>query len=151
MADGPFLLRLYASTRIDITMLPLLPSEKEQLVATQFAAQRHHYATYYPDAEHSIVLVMNAPAGRLYLNRDPDEYRIVDLSLLPESRGHGIGTDLLTRILEGARSVGAPVRLHVEHLSPARRLYDRMGFVALSETESHCFMEWSGRKLKTDW
>lgn len=142
-SDGPFLLRLYASTRVDITSSRLGEEQKSSLIQMQFAAQSLHYRTNYPNAEHSIVLVASSPIGRLYLDCGVDEYRIVDLSLLPEYRGAGIGTRLLEEILVRARTVGAPVRLHVEHFNPARRLYERFGFVPVSETASHCLMEWS--------
>jgi GNAT superfamily N-acetyltransferase len=147
LEDEPFLLRLYASTRADIAVLALGEREKAELVRMQYTAQRRHYDSHFAGAEHSIVLIAGTPAGRLYLHRAPDEHRVVDLSLLPEYRGRGFGSRLLEEILDGARRARAPVRLHVEHHSPARRLYDRLGFVPVSESDSHCFMEWRGGGL----
>jgi GNAT superfamily N-acetyltransferase len=53
----------------------------------------------------------------------------MDMGLLPEHRGHGIGTELMHEVIERAESLGLPVVLHVESFNPARRLYERFGFV----------------------
>lgn len=108
----------------------------------QFDAQRRHYANVFPRAEHSIVLVDGRPAGRFYLDRGRDEIRIVDLSLLPEFRGRGVGGRLLDEVLDEARRTGLPVRLHVEHFNRAQRLYERRGFLPVSSTDTHTLMEW---------
>jgi ribosomal protein S18 acetylase RimI-like enzyme len=58
---------------------------------------------------------------------------VTDLYVLPDARGRGIGTALLAAIVEPAREAG------LEHVSlevllrnnEARRLYDRLGFVAV--------------------
>ncbi|MDQ1592717.1 MAG: hypothetical protein QOG71_3344 [Pyrinomonadaceae bacterium] len=50
------------------------------------------------------------------------------IAVLPEHRGRGVGTALLERLLEAARSVYASVSLSVSSGNPAARLYERMGF-----------------------
>jgi len=52
----------------------------------------------------------------------------MDIALLPEFRGRGIGTALLSALIEEAEREGKRVSIHVERYNPARRLYARLGF-----------------------
>jgi len=61
-------------------------------------------------------------------NRQPDQILIVDIAVLPEYRGAGIGSVLMSEILNESRQTGKPVRLHVEIFNPALAWYDRLGF-----------------------
>lgn len=144
--DEAFLYRVFVSTRSDLAALPLGEQQRADLMRMQFAAQVTHYRTQFPDANHVIVLAATMPVGQLYLHCGSDEHRIVDLSLLPDARGAGVGTRVLEHVLAEAQRAGRPVRLSVQHLNPARRLYERLGFVPLSETELHCLMEWSPQR-----
>ena len=55
---------------------------------------------------------------------------IVDIALLPEMRGTGLGTAILTDLLAAETR---PVQLQVERTNPARRLYERLGFALVEE------------------
>jgi len=50
------------------------------------------------------------------------------IAVLPDSRGQGIGTQLLNHLLEAASQVYPAVMLSVRRSNPARSLYERMGF-----------------------
>jgi len=52
---------------------------------------------------------------------------LVFVSILPEMRGTGLGTELIQRALDEAHG---NVKLHVEHDNPAKRLYERIGFTS---------------------
>jgi len=107
----------------------------------QFSAQDGFYREHFPDATFDVVTVDGIPAGRLYVDRRAAEIRIIDIALLPEYRGHGIGTALLTPILDEADRTGKTVSIHVEHQNPARRLYDRLGFVKIEEQGVYQLLE----------
>ena len=141
-ADAAFLLRLYGSTRAaELALMPWSAVEKAAFVRMQFQAQDAHFRGHYPDAERWIVVVDGAPAGRLYVDHRADEVRVIDISLLPEHRGQGIGTALLRRVLGDAAAAGLPVRVHVVEGNPARRLYDRLGFRPVDHHGFHEAME----------
>ncbi|MFI8966578.1 GNAT family N-acetyltransferase [Streptomyces sp. NPDC053493] len=53
--------------------------------------------------------------------------------LAPEAQGRGLGTAVLTTLLDRADARAAPVRLTVVQGSAARRLYERAGFTVESE------------------
>jgi ribosomal protein S18 acetylase RimI-like enzyme len=64
------------------------------------------------------------------------------MALLPAFCGRGIGTTLLRDIQAEAAGRGVAAVLHVEHWNPARRLYDRLGFVETGRDEIYSRMEW---------
>jgi ribosomal protein S18 acetylase RimI-like enzyme len=81
--------------------------------------------------------------GMLAVEERADEIFIENVVLLPAYQNRGIGTQLVTETLQKARSKGFPVRLQVLKVNPARRLYDRLGFRVIEETDTHYVMEWA--------
>lgn len=129
-ADLPFLFALYASTREEeLAPVPWTAEQKEAFLRQQFGAQHAWWQEHYTGARFDLVLVDGVPAGRLYVDVWEREIRIVDIALMPEHRGGGIGTMLLGRVFDEGDAAGKPVSIHVEVFNPARRLYTRLGFV----------------------
>ena len=127
--DRDFLLDLYLSTRDDEAgYRDLDPGERTQWLAQQFDWQHRQYREAFPGAWFTIVLVDEKPAGRLYVVQLPSAFHVVDISLLPEYRGHGIGSQLIKNIQAEATRLQLPVQLQVVEGSEARGFYDRLGF-----------------------
>lgn len=142
--DEPFLRRLYIAIRWEETAMMGMVDTEQRLafLNQQFDLQRHHYRTHFHDAQFSVIEVDGAPAGRLYLWRGTRDHNIVDISLLPEMSGKGIGGRLLDEIQAEAGALGRGVSIHVEMFNPARRLYDRKGFKEVGEAGPYWKMEW---------
>ncbi len=143
-ADAEFLYRVYASTRYEeLAPAGWPPEQVEAFLRMQFRAQDTHYRTYFPATAFDVILWDGEPAGRLYVDRRPAEIRVVDISLLPEYRGRGAGSALFAALFDEARAAGLPVTIHVEAFNPARRLYDRLGFVPIDTSGPvYHLMEW---------
>jgi GNAT superfamily N-acetyltransferase len=140
--DREFLARVYASTREEeLAQAPFSAEQKAAFLAQQFEAQRVHYARYFSGASYDIVLVDGEPCGRLIVDRRPDEIRVVDLALLPAQRSRGVGGSLLRAILDEADGAGVVVSLHVERFNRAIALYERLGFIAVSDDGAHVLLE----------
>jgi GNAT superfamily N-acetyltransferase len=140
--DGNFLAALYASTRqSELAMLGWSAAEQDAFLRMQFDAQSRHYRGTFPAASYSIICVDGKPAGRLIVNRSDDEVRIVDVALLPDFRGNGIGGELIRRVLAEADAAGLPVRCHVLAGNGARRFWERAGFVAQGSDGAYLSME----------
>lgn len=132
--DIPSLLAIYASTRADeMALVPWTTEQKDEFVRMQFLCQRKHYRENYDGATFDIIQLDGRSAGRLYVFRGPTEIRIIDISILPEYRGKGIGQELLSRILTEARQHRLVVSIHVERNNRALRLYERLGFRPIDE------------------
>jgi ribosomal protein S18 acetylase RimI-like enzyme len=91
-----------------------------------------------------VIEVDGRPAGRLYVDRRPQEIRLVEISLLPEHRGSGVGSRLIRSLLEEARESARMVTIHVEKVNRALRLYERMGFEIVADKGVYWFLEWRG-------
>ncbi len=117
----------------EFALLELPPDQLLQLLVGQFRAQKQHYRNAYPAAEDVILMHGYIPIGNWIVAELPRELRLVDITLDTPYRGQGIGTALLEELLDRSRASGKEVVLHVEMNNPARRLYDRAGFVEEAE------------------
>ena len=141
--DAEFLFRLYASTRLaEMKLVSWNEAQKEAFLRMQFQAQTTHYHRYYPDASYDVILREGYPIGRLYVHGTEDAILLIDIALLPEHRGGGIGSRLLKEILSQACAAGKRVQIHVEKNNPALRLYTSMGFQIAEDKGVYYFMEW---------
>jgi ribosomal protein S18 acetylase RimI-like enzyme len=140
--DRGFFARVYAAGRAEeLAPVPFSAAEKEAFLAQQFEAQSVHYSRHYGDASYDVILVEGNPAGRLIVHRTPEHILIVDIALLPEQRGRGVGTSLLLPILEEGNAAGVPVQIHVERNNRALRLYERLGFAPIGDDGIYLTME----------
>jgi GNAT superfamily N-acetyltransferase len=142
-ADLPFLERVYGSTRMDeLALTDWSDAQKAAFITMQFSAQHAHYQKHYVGSDFLVIERRGEGIGRLYLARWKAEHRIVDIALLPDHRGGGVGTALLTDLLDEAAAAGKAVTIHVEKFNPAMSLYRRLGFVAAGEEGAYDLMRW---------
>lgn len=142
-ADEAFLLEVYSSTRSDeMTQTGWDNAQQQAFLKLQFVAQQQHYRTYYPQGEHSLILLNEKPIGRLYVARSLEEIRILDIALLAEQRNKGIGTRVIKDLIAESQKTGKPVRIYVENFSRALRLFERMGFLQVEEKGFYYLMQW---------
>lgn len=143
-ADLPFLYRVYAASRA--AEMALLPdwsvAQQEAFLHFQFEAQHRHYREHYPDARYDLILAGDEAIGRLYVARMRHEIRLMDIALLPAYRGRGVGSTLIEDLLREAAGSRRFVSLHVEAANPARRLYQRLGFVDYADVGFYKLMHW---------
>jgi len=140
-ADYDFMRRLYAATRAEeMEHFPFDEAQKQVFLDQQFAAQFEHYGIHYPTCERNIVERGGVPIGRFWIDEWRDQIRIVDIALMPECRGAGIGSLLLQQVLVRSASAGKPVTIHVEAFNPALRLYQRLGFEQVDTNGVYYFM-----------
>lgn len=92
------------------------------------------------DAAHTQVIVVDgADAGSIAMRPDAEGALWIEHFYLDAARqGRGIGRGVLERMLAGAPA--ATMRLNVLQGSPARRLYERAGFVHDSEDPIDVFL-----------
>lgn len=161
-----------STRRDEVAQVPWSDEEKEAFLRWQFESQHQHYQTYYPECEFLVIEAVREnpkpggeegepsgtssiprtspasggtrrrPIGRLYLDRWDDEIRLVDIALLPEHRGSGLGTAILERVLAEGRQRGVAVSIHVEYNNPALSLYRRLGFRHVDSNGVYYLMRW---------
>lgn len=141
--DEAFLSKLYATTRdVEMALTGWESAQKEAFLRMQFQFQTTHYRNHYSDASFQIILRDNAPIGRIYVHYGAREIRLMDIALLPEYRGSGIGGSILENLLAEAAQSGKSVTLHVEPFNPALRLYQRLGFKTIEDLGANLYMQW---------
>jgi ribosomal protein S18 acetylase RimI-like enzyme len=142
--DRAFLADLYASTReAELAHVPWEPAAKRAFLHDQFALQHDHYVKNYVGAEFLVIENHGQPIGRIYLYRKNQEIRLMDIALVPEKRGQGIGGELVQALLTVADEDACEVTLHVEPNNPAIKLYDRHNFHLIENRGVYLFL---GRK-----
>ena len=141
--DELFLFRVYASTRVEeLAATGWAEPLKDSFLRMQYAAQRSGYNASHPRASFDVVLVEGEAAGRLYVDRGADAIHLIDIALLPEHRGRGVGTQLVRALLAEAGASGRRVTLNVGRSNRARGLYERLGFRAVRDGEVYVDFEW---------
>lgn len=141
--DEALLLETYSSTRVDeMNLVPWDAAQKKAFLQMQFDAQQRHYRSYFPDASHDLILVDGQPIGRIYVDRRETEIRILDLTLLPEARGRGVGTLILQDLMKEAAEADKALSIYVESFNRSLGLFQRLGFVKMEETAASWLMQW---------
>ena len=151
-ADMEFLYGVYASTRAaELAATAWSDAEKELFLRQQFTAQHTYYQQHYSDASYAIVMADEKPIGRLYVDRRDEEIRIIDIALLPQHCGRGIGSGLLQNIMDEAARAETAVTIHVEKFNPALRLYRRLGFTVVEDKGVYLLMQYlEGQSVNGD-
>ena len=136
--DLDFLRHVYASSREDemAEVTHWTDEQKAEFLNEQFELQHRHYVEHYPGASLSLVTIGGRGIGRLYVDRWDDEIRLMDITLLPEFRNRGTGQSLIQGLVDEAKRTNKLLSCHVEDSNPAKRLYERLGFV---EAGRHTF------------
>ena len=141
--DAEFCRLLYASTRGDLRQLPLDQAMLDALISMQQQAVEAGQRTNFPDAQTLILEYDNASAGRMVLDTGGQEWRLVNLAIMPAMRKRGIASALLHALQQRARSGGAGIGLAVMRTNAeALRLYRRHGFTIVSGNDIAHDMIW---------
>ena len=124
-ADVPFLLELRRQTmseHLQRSGVEASDSERTERVLANFDCAE-------------IILLCGTPVGLLKVVRSEDNWDLVQIQILPEKQGGGLGSIILKKLLADADEVGVSVSLSVLRANPARRLYERLGFRIVGENE----------------
>ena len=107
----------------------------------QEAEQHARFIAATRPETHQIVEIEGQPIGCLAVEWLPDHVKLNRVLLAPGVQGRGIGSRLVRLVLAEAHTAHLPVRLRVFKVNPAQRLWRRLGFSVVGETETHWLME----------
>jgi ribosomal protein S18 acetylase RimI-like enzyme len=122
--DVPFLLDLRLTTMSGhqtASGVHLSRSEQLQRLMERFECAR-------------IVLLAGEPVGLFKVARDGKEWNLLQIQLIPEKQGCGLGGSIIGQLIAEAAHAGASLHLRVLRTNPARRLYERLGFRVVNES-----------------
>lgn len=114
---------------------------RDKLLKIQIDGQRTSYSAQFPNAIHGIIMLENRAIGRLLLDRGIEFTTVVDIVIVKEKRGAGVGTWLLRALCTEADLTNTRMRLHVRVQNRAKNLYERLGFHKIGGDEITLEME----------
>jgi GNAT superfamily N-acetyltransferase len=141
--DLGFIRHLFIANRwIAFSALAMDEQARLKLLSSQFDLQDLHYRTYFPATDRRIVLSGGRPVGRIYLLRGEPFWTLIDLSLLPDALGLGIGSRLIDGMIAEAEAARKPITLHCDVTNPAFEIYKAKGFREVRQEDANWVMEW---------
>jgi GNAT superfamily N-acetyltransferase len=133
--DTPFLRRLHHRVYREVVT--------RQFGVWDEAEQDDWFEKGLAEADFHLVEENEEVIGTIALKDSPDCVHLVELQILPEHQGRGLGSALLRDQIEQAQRLRRPIALRVLLENRARSLYLRHGFVTTGQTDTHYLMEWS--------
>jgi GNAT superfamily N-acetyltransferase len=112
---------------------------KIDFLASQFGFQQRHYHTHFAGADFDVIEHDSAAIGRLSVDRTSSHLHLIEISLVPEWRGRGVGGAVIALLQQEVRTGRATrIVLNVERTNPgAHRLYQRLGFAESPPTSPY--------------
>jgi GNAT superfamily N-acetyltransferase len=114
------------------------------------ATARRHEASdtlrsWYGDCGDRVIQLARRDIGLMGVDRRLDFWFLDKTYVLPAYQRRGIGGYLLRRLIEDAKQAQIGLRLTVLQANPARRFYERHGFVLTHTISPRHYMEWRGQ------
>jgi GNAT superfamily N-acetyltransferase len=98
------------------------------------------HRTRWNERPWSIIQLAGLAIGTVSVEEKADHIRFGEFYLLPEYQRQGIGSRLLSSVLEMADAQALPVKLEYLKWNPVGSLYLRHGFRLVSQNDIHFFM-----------
>lgn len=136
-SDYDFLFALHTAT-----MRPTVA----QIWGWDEARQAALFRERFSPAVRQIIVFEGRDVGVLEVEERPGEVFLANIEIAPEQQGRGLGAAIIADLLRDAAARGLPVTLQVNRVNPARRLYERLGFVETGRTETHYLMRADARR-----
>lgn len=119
----------------------LRPSVEKEWGVWNEAQQRQFFARGFNPRETSIIVIAGRDVGRLDVAHSRWEVFLGLIELLPEVQGCGLGSEIIQDLQAEAGQKQLPIRLQVIKANDrAHRLYLRLGFKDIGETNTHHLM-----------
>jgi ribosomal protein S18 acetylase RimI-like enzyme len=107
--------------------------------------QRERFDAGFDPNTLQIIEADHETIGYISVQRKPEEIFLTSIEIAPGFQNRGIATQLILELFAEADLSRKPVRLFVLKVNPARRLYERLGFECVEETNTHYVMRrWPG-------
>lgn len=104
---------------------------------------RKHFAAWLEQGRAQVIEVDGGTVGYLEVVWTPERMELLRIVLASEHLGKGLGSAILTDLLAECAKRGVGAQLEVFPANPARRLYERFGFVASGTDGPAIVMKWN--------
>lgn len=121
-----------------ITMLKYI----EKIWGWEENIQQKFFRDKFSHEKYKIIVYDDVDIGVVAVSTNDNSIFIEIIEILPEYQSKGIGTEIISKIIADSKNKNySRVWLQVFKMNPAKKLYDRLGFLTKSETETHYIME----------
>ena len=107
------------------------------------AFQASVFRKNYVPAQIQIITLDDKDIGMISLEERYDDTFLRAIEIHPAHQGQGRATRIIHQIITDSVSKQKPVLLYVLKVNPAEKLYERLGFSVIEETETHFIMKTS--------
>lgn len=87
-----------------------------------------------------IAMCENIRIGVIKVINKSEELHLHQLQFLPQYQKNGIGAELIRQTIKHSENLNKPITLFVVQNTPAKRLYEKYGFIVTTKYEHHCEM-----------
>lgn len=95
-----------------------------------------------------IIVVDEKDVGFIQIDESIDSINIIEIHIIPEYQGKGIGSSILKNIIERANNISKIVKIGCfKDNIRARNLYERLGFKVVKTTDTHYMMEYNDKHM----
>lgn len=152
-----------AAGEVQFELRPAGPADRDRLYAFHRAAmrdvvertwgwveaeQRARFNARFDPSAFAFIVVEGREVGLLSVHDRAGELYVDNVQIAPEEQGRGIGTAVVRSVLARAAARRLPVTLQVLKANVrARQLYERLGFLATGEDDSHVRMRHDAGKV----
>lgn len=88
------------------------------------------------------IVVKNLTAGYVYYKEEDSKIVVDVFTLLPEYRNNGLGSLILQDFIKKADELNKPIFLDTFKSNPAKKFYEKNGFVVVDENYSHYILRY---------
>lgn len=99
------------------------------------AVESARFAQLWAPSDIRIITLDGLDVGWVEAIDTGDEILLKQISVQPSQQGRNIGTEIMETLLREWEATGKPIVLGVLKNNPARRLYQRLGFATVGETD----------------
>lgn len=128
----------YLCSLVETTMRFYIEESLGDWCASQARRAIH---TYLDAGNFSLIYFDGQRAGAISVGAYPDYIQLEQIYIEPNFQGKGVGSYLVSQLIGQAKEGSKPLRLRVLKSNPARKLYERLGFEVMDESDARYFME----------
>lgn len=133
--DVPFLLTLRKRTMNEHLLRASFPVDDE-----------YHLARIHEAYNDSLIIYLNErKVGLIKLSKREKSLHIRQLQILPEFQNKGVGSKVLSVVIQKSHDLALPITLNVLLHNPAKALYVKHGFKVIGENTLEYQMEYSAK------
>jgi ribosomal protein S18 acetylase RimI-like enzyme len=114
------------------------------------AVQKVFFDKDFRPKDITIITANGLDAGMFEIENKDDGYFLRRIEVYPTFQNHGIGSKIIRDIMLQASSEDKKVSLLVFCINPAWKLYERLGFEIVEETDTHYRMVWQNQANPAD-